>query len=83
MLAQYPMSTVPNMQGFPEAGYPASSFYGIDSTLAALNSMSASSGSQGSLSALNQPTTQPNFRTLIVALLIIVGSIALWHMYMR
>ena len=83
MLAQYPMSTVPNLQGFPEAGYPASSFYGIDSTLAAMNSMSASSGASGSLSALNQPAVQPNMRTLIVSLLAVVGAVFLWHVYMK
>lgn len=83
MLAQYPMSSVPNLQGFPEAGYPASSFYGIDSTLAGMNAMSASSGAAGSLSALAQPAMQPNMRTLVVALLAVVGAVALWHMYMK
>jgi hypothetical protein len=80
MLAQYPMSTVPNLQGFPEAGYPASSFYGIDSTLAGINAMGASSGS---LSTLNAPAQQPNMRTLVVALVIVVASVWLWHAYMK
>ena len=74
------MSTVPNLQGFPEAGYPASSFYGIDSTLASVNSMSPSSGS---LSVLASPQSQPNMRTIVVSLVIVVGAVFLWHAYMK
>jgi hypothetical protein len=85
MTPQYPMSTVPNLQGFPEAGYPASAFYGINSTLAAMNGMGASSSataSGGNLSVLAEPVQQPTMRTLVVALTLVVGGVFLWHTYM-
>lgn len=88
MLRQYPMTTVPNLQGFPENGYPVSAYYGIDSTLASMSAQSpggtATSGGKKSDSLMPNPSLGPgNYRTVIVAFLLIVGAVTLWHFYMK
>ena len=80
MQRQYPMTQVSLLGGYPENGFPASGFYGVDSTLATMQNNTASSGNS---SASPAQVEMPNMRTLVVAFLAIVGSVALWHFYMR
>ena len=82
------MTTVPNLQGFPENGYPVSAYYGIDSTLATMTSMSpgasATSGGKKSDSLMPAPALGPgNYRSVIIAFLLVIGAVALWHFYMK
>jgi len=43
-----PMDRVPNMQSFPESGYPVAAYYGVDTTLTSMQAGTASSGTAGS-----------------------------------
>lgn len=83
MQSNFPMTSVPNLQGYPETGYPVAAYYGVDTTLAQVNSMNGSSGSSGNGSLVQQLDPGSKFRTLAVVLLAVVGAYALWHFYMK
>jgi hypothetical protein len=79
-----PMTVVPNLQGFPENGYPVSAYYGIDSTLQQINTYTGSgNAASGNDSLMPKPTSPYKYRTLITAFLIVVGAVVLWHYYMK
>lgn len=84
MRPQFPMTSVPNLQGFPENGYPVSAYYGVDSSLATVNQQSPSgSASGGSASLMPGPTSPNQFRDLVIAFSLVIGAVVLWHYYMK
>lgn len=84
MTPKFPMSSVPNLQGYPENGYPVSAYYGVDSTLMGVNSMSPSgSATGGTASLMPAPTSPHQFRDLVIAFVLVIGAVMLWHYYMK
>lgn len=89
MMKNYAVTSVPNTQSFPDNAYPASAYYGINSTLADMTSMSASgnagstpTGAQSGATASLMPY-QTNIRGLILVFVIVLAVIALWHWYYK
>lgn len=80
MLKNYPMTSAPNTQSYPEMGYPASGYYGIDSSLQEQRAFTASGSSPVGLTAL-QDQAQP--RTLIVVIALVVLAGLAWHFYYK
>jgi hypothetical protein len=84
MTPKFPVSSVPNLQAYPENGFPVSAYYGIDSTLAGVNGMSpSSSATGGTASLMPQPATPNQFRDLVIVFGLVIGAVVLWHYYMK
>lgn len=75
------MTTAPNTQSYPEMGYPAAAYYGINASLQEQKAFTASSGSANSTTAL--AASGASNRTLIVAVLIVLAVAAIWHFYYK
>lgn len=73
----YPTDRVPNMQAFPESGYPIAAYYGVDTTLADIQANTPSSG------ALQAAAMKPSEKTRMVFTIlgIIFVSYAVFHWY--
>jgi hypothetical protein len=84
MRPNFPMTTVPNLQGFPENGYPVAAYYGVDSSLATVNQASPSGRATGGNASLMPGPASPNqFRDLVIAFFLVIGAVVLWHYYMK
>lgn len=87
MMKQYPMASVPNLQSYPENGYPVQAFYGVESSLPTLqqNSPSINAAVSSGSTALSQAVLGPvdKYRQLITVFLLVVAGYALWHFYTR
>lgn len=75
-----PMSRVPNMQAFPESGYPVAAYYGVDTTLANMQAGSASANSAGS-TAPSAMSNQQKIRLLLTILAFIFVGYFIFHWY--
>jgi len=83
MQKQFPMTSVPNLQGYPENGFPVSAYYGVDSTLAVMGTNSASSATGGASALVQQLDPSAKFRQLAIVLLCVVGAYVLWHFFTK
>lgn len=83
MMFNAPMTQVPNTQGYPDLGYPASAYYGINSTLANFDTFSASSSAVSGEGPTSLMPTQTRFSGLVVAFLIAIGAVVLWHVFYK
>lgn len=77
MMKSFPMDRVPNLQSFPENGFPISAYYGVDSTIPDIQANSASSGDKNKSSL---PPTDKK-RLLITIVVIVLATYALFHWY--
>lgn len=80
MIKNFPMTSAPNTQSYPEMGFPASAYYGIDASLQEQRAFTASGSQQSGLTAIQNGATP---RTLVVVVLIVLGAGLLWHFYYR
>ena len=83
MLFNAPMTQVPNTQGFPDNGYPASSYYGINSTLTNFDTFSASASAVGGDGNTSLMPAQTRHGGLVAAFVIVLLAVVLWHMYYK
>lgn len=83
MMLNFPVTSVPNTQAFPDNAYPASAYYGINSTLADTSSFSASSSATNADGTLSLMPSQSNYSGLVVAFLVAIAAIVLWHFYYK
>lgn len=86
MLLQVPTSQVPNTQSFPDNAYPASAYYGINSTLANFDTFTASASAAGNgISGGNTSLMPAQTRTssLMVVFLVVIGAAIAWHFYYK
>lgn len=83
MFKQFPVTQVPNTQGFPDNAYPASAYYGINSTLASFDTFSASSSAVNGEGPNSLMPAQGKTSGLVVAFLIVLGAVVVWHVYYK
>ena len=84
MFLNVPFTSVPNTQSFPDNAYPASAYYGINSTLAAFNTGGASGGVGGDNGGSNSlMPAQMNTQGLVIAFLLVIGAVVAWHLYYK
>ena len=77
MKPSFPTDRVPNLQSFPENGYPIEAYYGVDSSLPTMQVGTASSSSKTGI--VNSPTDRK--RLAFVVLFLVVGAYAMFHFY--
>lgn len=75
-----PMDRVPNMQAFPESGYPVAAYYGVDTTLANMQAGSASAHSAGA-TAPSAMAPHQRVRLLLTILGFIFIAYFIFHWY--
>lgn len=83
MMANFPVTSVANTQSFPDNAYPASAYYGINSTLADTTAFSASSSATNADGTMSLMPSQTNVSGLVIAFLVAIAAIVLWHYYYR
>lgn len=83
MLFNAPMTQVPNTQGFPDNAYPASAYYGINSTLTNFDTFSASSSAVNGATNTSLMPTQTRTSGLVVAFLVVLAAVVLWHFFYK
>jgi hypothetical protein len=86
MLLNVPTTQVPNTQSFPDNAYPASSYYGINSTLANFDTFTASASAAGNGIAGSNTSlmpTQTHMPGLMVAFVIVIAAAFAWHFYYK
>jgi len=83
MLFTVPMSQVPNTQGFPDNAYPASAYYGINSTLTNFDTFSASASAVNGEGATSLMPAQTRTSGLVVAFVVVLAALVLWHFFYK
>lgn len=83
MMKNFPVTSVPNTQSFPDNAYPASGYYGINSTLSSMDSMSASSSALNGDATGSLMPSQANWQGIVVAFILVIGAVFAWHMYYK
>jgi hypothetical protein len=83
MMLNYPVTSVPNSQAFPDNAFPASAYYGINSTLADTTAFSPSSSATNADGTMSLMPSQMNMSGLVIAFLIGIGVLGLWHYYYK
>lgn len=77
MQRTFPMDRVPNLQSFPESGYPVAAYYGVDSTL---NDIQGGSASKGDKATAAMSPGERNRMVLTILTIIFIGY-SLFHWY--
>jgi len=83
MMKNFPQTNVPNTQAFPDNAYPASAYYGINSTLTATNQFGASSSAVAPQGDTSLMPAQVSSGGLVVAFLLVIGAVVLWHYFYK
>lgn len=79
----FPLTQVPNTQGYPDNAYPASAYYGINSTLTAFDTFGGSASAVNGEGPTSLMPAQSNLSGLVVAFLAVLGALFVWHMYYK
>lgn len=74
---------VPNTQAFPDNAYPASAYYGINSSLTNFDTFGASASAVSGATNTSLMPSQTRTSGLVVAFLVVLGAVALWHFYYK
>lgn len=80
MMKSFPVTSVPNTQSYPEMGFPAAAYYGIEASLQEQRAFSAS-GNSGSGLAPSAQSASP--RTLVTIIVVVLLAGLAWHWYYR
>lgn len=83
MMKNFPVTSVPNTQSYPDNAYPASAYYGINSTLTSFDTFSGSSSAVNGEGNTSLMPSQVNTRGLVVAFLVVIAVVFLWHYYYK
>jgi len=83
MQFQFPTSSVPNTQSFPDNAYPASAYYGINSTLTAFDTFGASAGAANSSGSTSLMPAQTKMSGLMTAFIVVILAVVAWHFYYK
>lgn len=83
MLFTIPQSQVPNTQAFPDLGYPASAYYGINSTLTNFDTFTASASAINGQDNTSLMPAQSRTSGLMVAFIIVLAALFAWHFFYR
>lgn len=83
MLFSIPQTQVPNTQGFPDNAFPASAYYGINSTLTNFDTFTASASGVNGQGNTSLMPSQVRTSGLVTAFLIVIAAIILWHFFYK
>jgi hypothetical protein len=83
MMFNVPMTQVPNTQSFPDNAYPASAYYGVNSTLASFDQFGGSASAVQGEGPSSLMPAQTRYGGLVTAFLVVIGAVVLWHFYYK
>lgn len=83
MQFQFPTSSVPNVQAYPNNAYPASGYYGINSSLEAFDTFGASAGAANASGSTSLMPSQTHISGLMTAFVIVIIAVVAWHFYYK